>query len=913
MIAHDTNVAAEERPDARGHRLGYQPALDGIRALAVSAVLAYHAGFGWARGGFLGVDAFFVLSGFLITSLLLAEWRERRQINLLAFYARRARRLLPALFLMLLGVAAYAVFFAGRLELERIREDAFATIGYVANWRPIFAGQSYFDQFSLPSPLRHTWSLGIEEQYYIFWPLMALLLLRLGRGTTKVLLPVSIVLIVASATLMGVLFQPGHDPSRVYYGTDTRAQSLLIGATLAVLLLHAGPIRNLLAGRLLQVAAIVCAVGLGFCWSRTSEDSTLLFRGGFLLLALSVAVVITAAVQPKTGPLGRLLALPPLRGLGLISYGVYLWHWPLYMVLTPDRVGLDSYSLFGVRVATTLAVSIVSYHLIEMPVRRGAFRGWKVAWTFAPAGAACVAVAVVLTTRGALIPVTVAPVTAMPQVEASAISHVSRVMVIGDSVALSLEPGLTQISQGKNLAVWNRARLYCGFVPSDFMVDLHGSLSADQEQGCKDWRRTWQGDVEAYQPDLVLMLFGSWDYPDHVVNGVKLETGTPEWSDYVLGQLQTQLNSLTAQGAKLGLVTWPYPGSILWKKAGEKGEEAEEDAHWRVDDLNGLYRRFAEEHPDKVVVFDLNSFASPEGKFTDLYIDGIRMREDGIHFTSESSYIVGKWLVQQIFDMGGSGATMPGADGMASVPPTRALILGDSVGLSMRPGFDDQASTLGVAAWNRSMVGCGFLDVDSEYGYDGKLSSGIADSCRNWRETWASDIAAFHPDVVALVFGAMDSLDRVLDGKTLKTGTPEWETFVTDGLDKQVDALSSQGARIALLTFPCSKPAAWAFFPDVDKYEAETSRRIDDLNEVYRRYAAEHPGKVTLIDLYAYTCPEGEFSDLEIDGVRMREDGLHFTPEGSAVLARWLGPQLVDIAHPAQRPSSSVSIQGATK
>jgi peptidoglycan/LPS O-acetylase OafA/YrhL len=131
------------------------------------AVLAYHADLPWARGGFLGVDAFFVLSGFLITSLLLVEWRHRGSIGLLAFWARRARRLLPALFLMLVGVAVYAAVFASPQELGKIRGDALATIGYVANWRPLFSGQSYFDRFSMPSPLRHTWPLGIEEQYYL--------------------------------------------------------------------------------------------------------------------------------------------------------------------------------------------------------------------------------------------------------------------------------------------------------------------------------------------------------------------------------------------------------------------------------------------------------------------------------------------------------------------------------------------------------------------------------------------------------------------------------------------------------------------------------------------------------------------------------------------------------------------------
>ena len=200
----------------------YRPALDGIRALAVAAVLAYHGGLPWAKGGFLGVDAFFVLSGYLITSLLVMEWRTKGKIEPIAFWSRRARRLLPALFLMLMGVAFYAAVLATPQELSKIRGDALATICYVANWRPIFTGQSYFDQFSIPSPLLHTWSLGIEEQYYAVWPLLLLLALKIRKITLGKLMVGTILLAAASALLMALLFHPNEDPSRVYYGTDTQ-------------------------------------------------------------------------------------------------------------------------------------------------------------------------------------------------------------------------------------------------------------------------------------------------------------------------------------------------------------------------------------------------------------------------------------------------------------------------------------------------------------------------------------------------------------------------------------------------------------------------------------------------------------------------------------------------------------------
>ena len=271
-----------------------------------------------AVGGFLGVDAFFVLSGYLITSLLLIEWRDRANIGLLAFWSRRARRLLPALFLMLGGIAFYATFLAGRQELGQIRGDALATIGYVANWRPVFTGQSYFERFTLPSPLRHTWSLGIEEQYYIIWPVLLVFLLRVRKISVRTLLMITVVAAVASAVLMGVLFRPDSDPSRVYYGTDTRAQSLLVGAALAMLLHQFRPVRDAFGARVLQLIGLQCAIVIGFLWLTTSENNAFLYRGGFLFLGLAVAVVIAAAVQPKAGPVGMILALPPLRMLGKI-------------------------------------------------------------------------------------------------------------------------------------------------------------------------------------------------------------------------------------------------------------------------------------------------------------------------------------------------------------------------------------------------------------------------------------------------------------------------------------------------------------------------------------------------------------------------------------------------------------------
>ncbi len=450
---------------------------------------------------------------------------------------------------------------------------------------------------------------------------------------------------------MALLFQPGHDPSRVYYGTDTRAQSLLVGAVLAMVLPQLSLLLRPHSTKwALQGAAVLCVGGIAWVWVTASGDSTLLYRGGFLLLATGVAVVITAAVQPEGGPVGRVLSLPPLRALGLISYGVYLWHWPVYLMLSRGRIGWDPYPLFVLRVAVTLAVATASYKLLELPVRRGALRHWKMSWALAPATAGCVAIALVVVTRGGFSPVTARTASAMPSIDETAPVQPLRVMVLGDSVGMSLDPGLSEVGRESNAAVWNPSILLCGFVREDWIVDLRGEVSPQQEADCERWREAWPVEVAGFQPDIVVMVFGAWDSRDHVVNGVTLPAGAPQWDTYVLGELERELNVLTASGAKLVLLTWPCERPTPWIEMGKAGVRAEEEDLQRVEALNIVYRRFAAEHPDKVTLVDLFTFTCPEGNFSDLVINGVKMREDGTHFTPQGSYIVARWLLPQLLD-----------------------------------------------------------------------------------------------------------------------------------------------------------------------------------------------------------------------------------------------------------------------
>ncbi len=350
--------------------LPHVDALDGLRGLAVAGVLLFHGGH--LTGGYLGVDLFFVLSGFLITSLLLVEGRDREHIALGSFWARRARRLLPALGGLIVGVAVYCVVFAQPSELSRIRGDAFATVAYVANWHSIATGTDYWALFRTPSPLEHTWSLAIEEQFYLVWPLVFVgLLAWWKRRTPQAVLVVALVGAVASTLLMVALYSPS-DASRVYYGTDTRATGILLGAALAALLAIRGPARSHTARVTIEVAGWVGFVVLALAWTQLSGESETLYRGGFLVCGLAAILVIATAVHPNRLLLGSALGFRPLCLLGIISYGLYLWHWPVDLVLDADRTGIDGWPLFAVQTAVAIGIAVVSYRWLERPIRRGA-------------------------------------------------------------------------------------------------------------------------------------------------------------------------------------------------------------------------------------------------------------------------------------------------------------------------------------------------------------------------------------------------------------------------------------------------------------------------------------------------------------------------------------------------------------
>lgn len=367
-------------PNPSGIHGRYMAGLDGLRALAVIAVIAYHLDPGRVPGGLLGVSVFFVLSGYLITDLLAGEWRRNGRIELKPFLIRRARRLLPAMFVMLAAVAIWVALF-DRSRLPALQGDLAAAVLYVSNWWLIFHQVSYFESFGPLSPLGHLWSLAVEEQFYLLWPFIIALGLRYAprRGQLAVLIVTGAA---ASALAMALIYEPGTDPSRVYYGTDTRAFGLLIGAALAIVWPSGRLSMSISAmsrAALDSVGGAALLVVLGMIvW--TNEYDAFLYRGGMILLSIATALVVAALAHPASR-LGDLMGWKPLRWIGVRSYGIYLWHYPVIVLTKPvvQTGGLDPV-LVIVQIAASIGLAALSWHYIEQPIRHGALRKLWIRW-----------------------------------------------------------------------------------------------------------------------------------------------------------------------------------------------------------------------------------------------------------------------------------------------------------------------------------------------------------------------------------------------------------------------------------------------------------------------------------------------------------------------------------------------------
>ena len=625
-------------------RLSHLGGLDGLRGIAVAAVVCFHGDWPWMTGGFLGVSLFFTLSGFLITSLLLAERAHTGDISLRSFWVRRFRRLLPAAWLTLAVVLAVVWAIGNSNEVSRANGDLLAAFGQVANWRFLFGGQSYGALFESPSPVLHYWSLAIEEQFYLLFPLLVTWLVAVTRGRRRLLGLVLGLMTFVSWTMPMVL---GFSNDRVYYGTDTRAGELLSGALLAVVvsrpavrrrLAHAWAPRTIVAtlGALAGVASIVL-------WVRVEEASGFVTEGGLPLQSICSVALIAAVILP-TGPVRAVCSVAPLRWLGRVSYGVYLYHWPLLVFLDRERTGLSQGPRFALIVALSLVLAQLSADWVEGPVRRGEglfrVRALRPARLAIPVALAVVAGSLALGSvdrpeaevfdaetaqqqidqlRAERSETTTAPpATVVPT------PPIPRIAVFGDSVAMSLALVIAGWEQQTGLvyAVDGVAELGCGIGRGGHR--RFEGVEAISEH-CESWPQRWGQAVAEGRPDLAIVSAGQWELVDRRLEGRSTweHIGEPGYDEYLRSELLAATDVLASAGA---VVVWltlaPYSDAL--RERGTKDQRASHEPK-RVVALNELIREVVQLRPQTARLIDLAEWMTPRRNDT-------LIRDDGSHY-----------------------------------------------------------------------------------------------------------------------------------------------------------------------------------------------------------------------------------------------------------------------------------------
>ena len=642
-------------------RTSYLPAIDGLRAFAVGAVMLFHSDH--MSGGFLGVDAFFVISGFLITRQMLIEVDKTDRISLREFWGRRARRLLPALVLLLLVVIGYAYQFGYATERLKIRDDAPWALGFALNWHHINASTDYWHSLSSPSPLTHLWSLAVEEQFYLIWPLVTVLLVWRRRNRERTMLVGSVIGALLSFGLMAWVFNPASS-TRAYEGTDTRIGALLVGALCATTIVGDRADRLVGAlGRRRDLVLAIPVVVLGWMWLRVDGRDSWLYRGGFLLHAILFAALLLgvscgAAAHAGDGLLARLLTLRPVRWFGQLSYGLYLWHWPVYIALGPDRVHLSRWPLTALRIAATIVAASLSYYLVERPIRYGLQRKPVIRTAMLSVGAiavAAVAIVVVPLPESSPAPINVAaltpvvaaattstaPATTVPATTTTSapattsaattvvgeppdstttttqpattttappitvpLPELHRVLWLGDSIAFTTAPGLVAAMGAIGVEVYDGSFAGVGML-NETGPALFAQISS---------RTTSQ------KPDLVIFEMSTWDEPfgeDAIYDGL------------------TRMRDLAkAVGAHLLLL--PVPPL-----------RADQDHDGFANDT-GAAKRLAADDPDDVSFLSTSPFWGTTFQYD---MDGDHVPErlgDGVHLCPSGSARFAIWLITQL-------------------------------------------------------------------------------------------------------------------------------------------------------------------------------------------------------------------------------------------------------------------------
>jgi peptidoglycan/LPS O-acetylase OafA/YrhL len=639
----------QSRPAATGEtgETSYVGGLDGLRAIAVAAVIVFHFSPKVLPAGFLGVDVFFVVSGFLIARLVTREIEGSGSVSLRAFWGRRARRLLPALATVTVVVLVAAAISFSNAEIHDLRAQALGTLFYCANWVFIYAKSNYFTSIARPSPFLHMWTLAVEEQFYLVLPLAMFAARRIVVRHPVRVATVALLGAVASTVWMGVLVSPTGDPSRAYLGSDSHAMGLLVGVALGVLAGNELRWRRFIdwtrsdnaMAKALPLAAVVSLVAI-LVTMRVTRDRTLsLYRGGFLVFAVLCAVLVAVVVAVPTAPIARVLRAPWLVAIGLRSYSLYLWHWPVRVFVTAGP-GLHGFTLFAARLLISVALAEVSYRFVERPFRAG-----RVARRSGSRGA--IAYYAALTIVAGVLVVTVAAPAALPPVDLAQVRAMGgnddpkalRVDTFGDSTALKFGFAGAAHARELGISVGGDAQLGCGVVHA-------ASVSEGQVIGypavCAGWEARWKTSMHDDPHAQLMLMTGAWEILDHQTDSGIVRFGTKAWTDLVTSSLRTALGVLTADGRTVYLFQIPCYGD------GDVSNPFPErsDPH-RIAALNTIFANVAHSMPD-VKIVDWRSLVCRDGHRTE-DVGGVHLwQSDEQHLSDDGAVVVWKWWLPQL-------------------------------------------------------------------------------------------------------------------------------------------------------------------------------------------------------------------------------------------------------------------------
>jgi peptidoglycan/LPS O-acetylase OafA/YrhL len=880
-------------------------ALDGLRAFAVVAVIVYHLDITWSgrrvlSGGFLGVDLFFVLSGYLIATLITREVARSSRIDLGRFWARRFRRLMPASLVLMLAVVVWGVVVGWGRSIDG---DILASVFWVQNWHLITADQPYIAQFTDPSPLTHFWSLSIEEQWYVIFPLMAFAAKRWIATKPVLVAGVVFAAAIASMTAMGLLYETGS--WRAYFGTDTRVFALMIGCALAILpatgsdspMSRRTAIGCLLSG-LVGWTALVAVAG---------DTDTWMYPWGFIAAAVTSAAVVVGAAVSKVSWFDNAV----IQWMGTRSYGLYLWHWPVFVALDADRVGRDGIVLVAVRLVVTVLLTEASFRLVEQPIRTGG-RLRLPASRLIPLGlAASVAVAGV----AIVAPIDVprggsADVLADAEDAANASTTLPTtgdsldLLVVGDSVAFGLGYGTdASTASGTPVTLTNAAMPGCGLTrlprpDSTYLVD-------DVLTRCLDLAREWSAAIEANSPDAAVYVVGPYDNLDVLDGDTPVTAGSSEWESLVGDRLAESFGVLTADGTPLIVVV---PGC---RTVEPEVEGMPELTAALVRQLTSLVETTADRFGDAVSVVDPTDWqCGADGEPLDLD-NGSAVRDDGVHYTEAGKQAFWGWLTPIALetvatrpapsdtpapttDPSGPSAPDDGVTTTSTLPaPTRTvLVVGDSTAGSLVRGATDAAAAAGITLSSYYFPGCSLVGGDL-IRPDGGVAQ-PAGQCESFRSGLAAAATSTDPDVVVILLANYEGYDRGTPDGVVAVGTPEYETFLRGELDRIATDATRGEVPTIVLTPPCLAPSG----ADASTTGVYSADRTSWLAGVFARYVADRPFQAVVGDLQAYVCPGGLYLDT-IDGTTLYSDGVRYSPDGAAFVWAWLEPQ-VDALSPAE-------------